>query len=267
MASLLLHICENAVMSHVIDVLRRRKRRIGRWIVSHEEWLALMDVDSMLNWLRGGLIPSLTSSTLQSGIDRLTGARDRDVMTCLFVMQVRSIGDNSDLTLPKCLKSDEAARLFCLQVLDAQSEIVIPRLRRINLACYRGFGAAPYVSDAERALTASLLANGRNLLSLAVPTVADVYVLQAIAGGCPKLAALDVSGSAKVDDECVLSILSGFQVVVHRGPLTKCVRTGGEASVRRSLTSLDVSRTSVRRSSADEIKRVFLQLSALTFSN
>jgi hypothetical protein len=140
---------QKKVFELLLAALVERKRSIGRWLVDQHEWLRAMQLKPLADWLTQGLPIEEVRAILRQGLKRLTDARDRDLLACCFAMLVhghRLVGQQVEV--PACLRHDQATRTLLLELLssgDADKSRL--RLRHLNLACYSGFGAAPYASE------------------------------------------------------------------------------------------------------------------------
>ena len=132
--------CEYFIVQLITSQLKARKGSLG-WVVSFNDWVDQMKLDSLRLWLF--ILPvGMVQSIMETAMMHFNQARDRDLLLCILTISINS--RTTRFCLPQTLKMDEGSRLYVLQLLKKQEYVA--SLQTFCCDCYRE-GSVFYMSD------------------------------------------------------------------------------------------------------------------------
>ncbi len=253
--------CETLVLDRILEALIRKKKLLSKqWIVSMDQWINLMQLDLLRNWLNTFCVFPVFDAFMSKSIRKLSEAKYHDILACCF--HLFSGKHTQTSVLPECLKMDQAHRTYILALLTENCQ----NLRKLDFQCYNGFQTF-YVSDEEKSILQKLLINLQKLVVIKLKNVANDELVQTLVDHCKILQILVLSGSKEITNASA-EILSGVSRLVIKGKQTnslykyylakqknhcfsgplrrleKCKRTE-KSGLLTSLRLLDISRTAI----------------------
>ena len=117
----------------LVNQLQARKQAHSKWMVSFNDWVKVMGLDSFSVWI-SGLPTELIQSTMDRALTKLKEARYRDLLLCILTL---CLNEKSiyKLSIPWELSGDQSSRMYALELLTKTDNG--QNLQSLSCDCYK----------------------------------------------------------------------------------------------------------------------------------